>query len=169
MSDQRSQEDQTPRFSHPFYIALRENQALNGTAARFSLTLNASMNGQVGRVRAELVSGNYFNVVGATMQIGRPLTPEDDRTPGAHAVAVISDGFWRRTFGADPSVLGQGMRLNENTFTVIGVAAPRFTGTDVGFPSDVWIPLTMQREVGRNLLTDARTNWLEIFGRLDHG
>jgi predicted permease len=167
VTDQRSQEDQSPRFSYPFYTALRDNQVMKGTAARFSLTLNATINGQVGRVRGELVSGNYFSVVGAATHVGRPLTPDDDHRPGADALAVISDGFWRRTFGADPSVLGRSVRLNDQTFAVIGVAAEGFTGTDVGSPTDVWLPLTMQREVGRDLLADARTNWLEIFGRLD--
>ena len=169
LTDQRSHEDQSPRFSYPFFAALRDNQALNGTAARFTLTLNSAINGQVGRVRGELVSGNYFTVVGAATQIGRPLVLADDQRPGAHPLAVISDGFWRRSFGRDPSVLGRSLRLNDHTFTVIGVAAAGFTGTDVGLPTEVWIPLAMQREVGRDLLADARTNWLELFGRLPTG
>ena len=169
VTDQRSQAEQSPRFSYPFYTALQDNQVLEGTAARFKLPLNAVTNGQPGRVRGELVSGNYFSVVGATTQIGRPLAAHDDWTPGGHPLAVISDGFWRRTFASDPSVLGRSMRLNDRAFTVIGVAAPGFTGTDVGSPTDVWIPLTMQRTVGRDFLTDSRTTWLEIFGRLDSG
>ena len=102
-------------------------------------------------------------------QFGRPLTPEDDRTPGAHPVAVISDGFWRRSFGSDPAVLGRAVRINDHTFTIVGVAARGFTGTDVGQPTDIWLPMMMQREVGRDLLTDARTNWLEMIGRLKPG
>jgi predicted permease len=169
VTDQRSLTQPSPRFSHPFYAALKDNGVLDGAAARFSLAVNATMNERVARVAAELVSGNYFSVVGAGTQAGRAFTPDDDRTPGAHLVAVIADGFWRRNFGSDPSVLGRGLRINGHTFTIIGVAAKGFTGIDVGSPTDVWLPMMMQKEVGRDLLTDARTNWIEIVGRLKPG
>ena len=70
-------------YSYPFYAALRDTSALNGVAAHFVLPLNARMDDRVGRLRGELVSGNYFSVVGAGVQIGRVLTPDDDRAPGA--------------------------------------------------------------------------------------
>ena len=117
----------------------------------------------------ELVSGNYFDVLGVSTRAGRPLSPHDDRTPGAHPIVVISEAFWERAFNSNPAIVGETLQLNGQTFTVIGVAAQRFTGTDIGLPADVWIPLAMQREVGRNLLTDARTNWLEMIGRLPIG
>jgi predicted permease len=169
VTDHRSGEQRSPRFSYPFYAALRGVPALQDVAARFSLSLNAAFDERVARVSGELISGSYFNVLGASTQMGRPLLPEDDRTPGAHAVAVISDGFWRRTFGADPAVLGRTLRLNHHTFTIIGVAARGFIGIDVGEPTDIWIPMLMQREVGRDLLADSETNWLEIIGRLPPG
>jgi predicted permease len=169
VADQRSQTEPSPRFSYPFYAALRDNNVLTGVAARYSMSMNATMNEHVARVSGELISGNYFSVVGTSTQVGRPFTPEDDRTPGAHAVAVISDGFWRRSFGSDPSVLGRDIRINDQTFTIIGVAARGFTGTDLRLPTDIWLPMAMQSEVGRDLLTDARTNWLEIIGRLKSG
>jgi predicted permease len=131
--------------------------------------MTATIDGRVERARGALAAGNYFHVIGARIQMGRPLTPEDDRTPGAHPVAVISDGFWRRSFAADPAVLGRGIRLNKQTFTIVGVAGRGFSGAEVGSPIDVWVPLVMQREVGRDFLTDARTNWLEIIGRLQSG
>jgi hypothetical protein len=84
----------------------------------------------------------------------------------AHAVAIISDGFWRRNFGSDPSVLGRDLQVNNHSYTIIGVAARGFSGTDVGSPTDIWLPMMMQAQVGRNFLTDARTNWLEMIGRL---
>ena len=158
-----------PRYSYPFYAALRDTSALNGVAAHFVLPLNARMDDRVGRLRGELVSGNYFSVVGAGVQIGRALTPDDDRTPGAHATVVIADRVWRRDFGADPSVLGRAVRLNNYSFTIVGVAAKGFTGVDVGVPTDVWLPLMMQKEVGRDLLMQTRTNWLEMIGRLPTG
>jgi predicted permease len=84
-------------------------------------------------------------------------------------VAVISDRFWRRTLEADPLVIGRRIQVNAQTFTIVGVAAGGFAGTDVASPVDLWLPMAMQREVGRDLLTEARTNWLEIIGRLSSG
>jgi predicted permease len=169
IADQRVLEQQSPRFSYPFYTSLRGNPILNGVTARFSLGVNTEFNGQIARVSAELVSGNYFTVVGAGAQIGRAFRPEDDQTPGAHAVAVIGEGFWRRSFGSDPTVLGRVIEINNHAFTIVGVAAKDFRGTDMGAPTDIWLPMMMQREVGRDLLTEAGTNWLEIIGRLNSG
>ena len=169
VTDQRSLNEPSPRFSYPFYTLLRDNDALNGVAAHFVLPLNATMPERTARVRGELVSGNYFDVVGAGTQLGRPLTPQDDRTPGSHAVVVISNAFWQRSFGADHAVVGRDVRINNHTFTIIGVADKRFTGTDVGVPTDIWLPMMMQREVGRDLITEVRTNWLEMIGRLKSG
>lgn len=166
VTDERILTQSSPRFSYPFYAVLRDNPVLNGVAARAALALNVTVNGQTLRASGELVSGNYFGVLGARTQAGRPLLPEDDRMPGAHPVAVISESFWKRTFGSDPAVVGRSVPLNGQTFTIVGIAANGFTGTDVGLPADIWIPLAMQREVGRNLLTEARTNWLEMVGRL---
>ncbi len=169
MADERILTQSSPRFSYPLYAVLRATNVLDGVAARFALGLNASVNGQTVRVSGELVSGNYFSVFGAGTVTGRPLSPEDDRTPGAHPVAVISEPFWRRMFASDPAVAGRSVRLNDQAFTILGVAANGFTGPSSSEPTDIWIPLAMQREFGRNLLTDARTNWLEIVGRLRPG
>lgn len=169
VTDQRIAEEQSPRFSYPFFVELRDNQVLNGVAARFSLPFNTSSDGHIARAAGELVSGTYFGVLGVGAEIGRTLTAEDDRAPGAHAVAVISDAFWQRSFDGDPSVLGRHVRINNHAFTIVGVASKGFTGTEVGRLTDIWLPLTMQREVGRDLVTDSRTNWLEIIGRLRSG
>jgi predicted permease len=169
ITDERILTQSGPRFSYPLYALLRETDVLNGVAARFALGLTVSVNGQTTRAGGELVSGNYFTVVGVSTVIGRPLSPEDDRTAGAHPVAVISEPFWRRTFASDPAVAGRSVRLNDQTFSILGVAANGFTGTSMTQPTDIWIPLAMQREFGRNLATDARTNWLELVGRLRTG
>jgi predicted permease len=169
ITDERSLTQASPRFSYPFYEILADNNILDGVTARAGGTLQATVDGQVVRVVGELVSGSYFSVLGASTQMGRPLSQEDDRTPGAHAVTVISDSFWQRTFGADRSVIGREVQLNGQRFTIVGVAASGFAGTDVGFPTDLWLPMAMQREVGRDLLIEARTNWLEIIGRSSSG
>ena len=132
IADQRILEQQSPRFSYPFYASLRDNQVLTGVTARFSLGVNSRFNGQIARLSGELVSGNYFSVLGVGAQIGRAFSPADDQTPGAHPVAVISEGFWRRGFGSDLSVLGRDIEVNHHTFSIIGVAAKGFRGTDMG-------------------------------------
>ena len=169
VTDERVLTQPGPRFSYPFYAVVRQNMVLNGVAARSALGLNVMVNGQTLRASAELVSGNYFEVMGATTDVGRPLLPEDDSTPGAHPVAVISGPFWKRVFASEPAIVGRPLLLNGQTFTIVGVSANGFTGTEVGRPADIWIPLAMQREVGRSLITDARTNWLEMVGRLRAG
>jgi len=167
IGDQRSLTQQrAAMFAYPFSLALRESGALEGVASRSGVAINVSAGGRAARATGELVSGEYFAVVGAATRLGRPLTIDDDRTPGAHPVVVISDRFWRQTFDADASILGRDLRINSVSFTIVGVTVPPFTGIDVGMPTDVWIPMAMQREVGRNFLTDSRSTWLELIGRL---
>jgi predicted permease len=169
VADQRARADSSPRFSYPFYAALADNSILAGLAARFVLPVNVGIDGSASRVRGELVSGTYFGVLGAAAHIGRPLTAADDRIPGSHPVAVIGAGLWKRSFGSDPGVLGRTITINNHPFSIVGVADRRFTGTEVGFTTDVWIPMAMQKEVGRDLLKEPRTNWLEMVGRLKPG
>jgi len=167
IGDQRSQAQQRPAmFSYPFSVALRRTDVLAGIASRSAVAINVASERRTARARGELVSGDYFRVVGAATSVGRTLTPDDDSMPGAHPVVVISDRFWRDTFDADPAILGRAVRINKTSFTIVGVAAPAFTGIDVGLPTDIWIPMAMQREAGRDFLTDARSTWLELIGQL---
>lgn len=169
VTDERILTQPSPRFSYPFYTVVRQNTILNGVAARSALGVNVTVDGQTLRASGELVSGNYFEVLAATTDVGRPLFPEDDSTPGGHPVAVISGPFWKRAFASDPAIVGRTVLVNGQVFTIVGVSANGFTGTDVGLPADIWVPLAMQRAVGRSLMTDARTNWLEMIGRLRTG
>jgi predicted permease len=169
VDQQRLEGGRNPRFSYPFYTAVKDADALNGIAAHFLLPFNAITGDEIARVPGELVSGNYFSVLGVGTELGRPLTVDDDRTPGAHPVAVISDRLWRRSFGGDRSVLGRTVQINRSPFTIVGVAASGFAGTQLGSPTDIWLPLAMQREVGRDFLTDTRTTWIEMIGRLKPG
>jgi predicted permease len=165
VTDERILSQPSPRFSYPFYAALRENTVLDGVAARDLVAITATINGQTLRPIGELVSENYFTVIGVTAQNGRTFSAVDVGSP----VAVISDRFWRRVLAAEPSVVGRELTLNDRTFTVVGVTPEGFAGTDVGNPVDVWIPLTAQQLVGRDLMEEARTNWLEMIGRLNSG
>jgi predicted permease len=169
VTDQRSLTQRSPTFSYPLYQALEANDVLAGIAARSTMGVNASADGQASRAQAELISGSYFGVLGVPALVGRVLTRDDDRSPGAHPVVVISDAYWRRMFASDPSVAGRTIRINNSVFTIVGVAAEEFTGVEVGAPTDIWVPMAMQREVGRDFLNDARSNWLGMVGRLKPG
>lgn len=117
--------------------------------------------------RAHLVSGNYFDVIGATPALGRPLVPADDST-GAQPVVVASDLFWRERLGADPGVIGRAITLNGTPFDVVGVMPPEFFGERVRRASDIWVPLVHQPQIQRRPPAAARADlyWLTMFGRL---
>src|SRR3981189_2599709 len=103
----------SPTFSYPIYRDFRDqNTVFDGVLARFPTALTLLVNGRGGRVNGELVSGNYFDVLGTRAHIGRTLTQDDDRTPGGHPVAVLSHNFWMRRFAGDPSVLTRTIPLN---------------------------------------------------------
>src|SRR5664279_2333637 len=91
----------------------------------------------------EFVSGNYFNVLGVTPALGHLFTDDDNGAPGAHPVAVLSYDLWRNRYGADPGILGGKILVDEQPFTVIGVAAPGFHGVEVERRAEVWVPAVM--------------------------
>jgi len=131
-------------FSYPGYVDLRDgNDVLAGLVAYFQRAFTLSDASHAERVIGQIVSGNYFDVLGVRPALGRFFLPEEDRTPGLHPVVVISDGLWRRRFAADPAVLGRTVVLNAHGYTVVGVAPPEFTGTTPGTVSDVYVPVSM--------------------------
>ena len=105
--------------------------------------------------------------------IGQIFGGEDDHVAGTNPVAVISYGLWKRGFGLDPAVVGQQLKVNSSSLTIIGVAPPGFESVEVGHPSDLWIPMTMQPQVMQddqaNFLNDSNINWLSLVGRLAPG
>jgi macrolide transport system ATP-binding/permease protein len=157
-------------FSYPLYVDLRDrNQVLSGLVAYFQQPFSLSDGDQSERVIGQIVSGNYFDVIGVRPALGRFFLPEEDRTPGTHPVAVISQGLWRRRFGADPAVLGKTVGLNGRRYTVVGVAPSEFRGTTRGTVNDVYVPTMMQAEAqpGANRkLDDPNSGWLRLMGRL---
>ncbi len=125
-------------------------------------------------VEGQMVTGNYFDVLGVEPLHGRTFLPEEDETPGSHPVAVLSYGLWSRRFGTDPDVVGREIVLNRHSFTVIGVAPRGFRGTFVLDDPDFWVPL-MMHDV---FLTGGIRRWYDsrrallfpiCFGRLRAG
>ncbi len=163
-------------YSYPFYREMQKrNQVFSDVAAAYSGT--DRVHGFVaGRAEAEpmniqLVSGTYFDMLGVQPLMGRAISEEDDRTEGNHAVAVISYGWWTRSFARDPSVLGKKLTIGSTVFSVIGVAPPEFFGTKVGEAPDMWIPLSMQKEIrpGYDGYNDPMYESLHLMARLKPG
>jgi predicted permease len=124
------------------------------------------------RAWSQLVSGNFFDVLGVKPELGRFFSPEEQgEEPGAHPVAVISHAFWKNRMQGDPMVIGQTIRLNQSEFTVIGVAPKEFKGAVVGLSYDVWVPLTMMQPLTRsgNWLLDRDNRSLHTLVRLQPG
>ena len=146
------------------------NSVLGGLAVYTDRALSLSRGGESQLVAAQIVSGNYLSVLGARPARGRFFLPEEDRTTGTHAVAMVSDALWRRKLGGDPSLVGSRLILNGIPFTVVGIAPAGFGGTFFGFVYDVWIPTAMADPVlQRTDLQQRRTVWLEAVGRLRPG
>jgi predicted permease len=147
--------------------------SLDGVLAFRNAPWRFSPAGSTERITGVLVSGSYFGVLGVNTAIGTTIRPEDDVTPGSGGprgpVAVLSYGFWQSRFGGRASAIGESIVLNDRPFTIVGVAPPGFTGTEVGPTPDVFAPMTMQRvllpDIG-DALAQPRSNWLRVIGRL---
>jgi predicted permease len=138
-------------FSYPDYLDLRERAAsFDGLAAmnKVAAPLGEALPGGEADVPApdadyvplQLVSADYFSVLGAGLTLGRAFSPEEERSPAAAPVVVLSQWFWQRRFNSDPHVLGRGLKLRGETFTVVGVTAQGFVGTSPDAPAG-WVPL----------------------------
>jgi len=107
-------------FSYPMYRDFRDQQRVfDGVIARVPLPLTVMTGGQSERVSGELVTGNYFDVLGVRAQIGRTFTPDDDRTPGGHPVVVLSHNYWMRRFAGDPGVLNRTITIIYKSMKII--------------------------------------------------
>jgi len=164
--------DEAASFSYPLYRDLRDhNAAFSGLLARYSIPLSVSFKGQTERAAGELISGNYFEVLGVPAAIGRTFTQEDDRVAGTHPLAVLSYSYWSRRFASDPAILNQTLLINGNLMTVGGVSRAGFFGVQVGKSPDIFIPITMKAQMTPNWdgLEDRKDHWLAIIGRLKPG
>ena len=157
--------------SHPDYRYLKEHdRAFADLTASSMIFASVGLGADAERIIAELVTGNYFQSLGAGAQLGRTLLPSDDVAPGQHPVAVISDALWRKAFAADPDVLGKTLHLNGRPLTIVGVAAPEFIGTVVSLAVDVFAPIMMQPQLSPPSRLEARgVAMMMTMGRLQHG
>jgi predicted permease len=133
--------------SYPDYFDLRDSGTFASLASYSTVSITIDVKGQPEPVAGEIVSGNYFEVLGVKIPVGRGFTPDDDRLGAPVRVVVVSHALWQRVLNSDPSLIGQTIRLNGNPYTLIGVAPPGFVGLLLGVATDVWVPTALQPEV----------------------
>ena len=157
------------------YRAVREGQQAAEIAGYSAARLNVTVDGSFEpTIDGQLVSGNYFSLLGVTPVIGRTITPDDDRVPNGHPVTIISRRYWQQRFGLAPSVLGKTISISGTPFTIIGVTPAEFFGVEVGMAPDIFIPLMMQptaMPAFENLLDNPiiHRTWVTTIGRLKPG
>jgi predicted permease len=159
-------------FSRPEYIDLRDrNQVFSGLIARAPGSANLVYQGHSEAVIAELVTGNFFELLGVRPQLGRLLSAHDDVIKNAHPVVVLGHGYWMRRFGGNPNIVNQIVRINNSLMTVTGVTPREFFGVDVGRVPDVYVPLAMKTAVTPTSdgYDDRGFHFLHILGRRKAG
>lgn len=164
--------DEAASFSYPTYKDLREqSRAFDGLLARYAISLNVAARGQSATADGELVSGNYFQVLGVTPALGRIFSMQDETALGANPVVVLSHGYWMRQFGGSAAALNQVLVVNGTPLTVVGVARAGFTGVQVGQIPDMFIPMTMKAQMTPSWdgMNDRKDHWVAILGRLKPG
>jgi predicted permease len=169
--------DDYSSFSYPDYQDFGEQaHALTSLAAYGSITVSMTLNGEADRIDGEIVSGNYFSVLGVKPALGRTFLPEEDHGGGAQSVILVSADFWRRHLNSDRAIIGRSLTLNGRSFTVIGVTPAGFRGLSVGSSPAFWVPLAMHEQVmpsftfeGHSLFYERGCDWLDLVGRLAPG
>jgi predicted permease len=169
--ERRSAESFSYDLPYPEMAFFREHSRT--IAAFLALTPSKlAIEGDEKPLKAHFVTANFFSELGAVPKLGRTLDPERDGAPGAEPVVVLSRGFWRRHFGADPAAIGRTIRLNGKPVTVVGVAADEFTGLSLDTP-DLWLPIDQQAYLvaGSHLLTELSADGagVRMWGRLRPG
>jgi len=160
-------------FTYPDYTYYRDHtRAFSGMIAfdgdPEQAIWNRAGNGET--VQGQIVSGNFFNVLGVPAALGRTIVPEDDHA-AADPVTVISNSFWRTRLAADPKVVGQRLILNGAEYRVVGVLPAGFEGLEIALEPDFWVPISMTEKLKRDtgILQSWQSYWLFGIGRLKPG
>jgi len=160
--------------SYPDFRDFRaQNQVFSGMVGFELVPVDMTWAGQQQdrRMWGEIVTENYFQVLGVRTERGRVFNPSDtNRGPGGDPYLILSHSFWRRQFGGAPDILGRTIQINRHDFTVVGIAPRNFQGTIVGIAPDFWVPMMMQPVVlpGESLENRSPT-FLHLMGRLKPG
>jgi putative ABC transport system permease protein len=160
-----------PRVSPPVPNPAPTPKILSGLFARRQIAMNVGVDGRTERVSGEVVSGTYFQDLGVGAAIGRVIVPDDDKARGEGFVAVLSYDYWRTRFGADRSVVGRRLTINNHTYTIVGVSQEGFDGLDIGSVANIRVPIMVKAQVtpGWDDVDNRRSRWVNVFGRLKPG
>jgi hypothetical protein len=165
---QRGQNDPSPIQSYPDYLDLRDrNRNLDGVMAYAFSRAGLNTGGKASTAWLYEASGNYFDMLGIRPYVGRFFHASDEHGANSSPYLVLSYAYWSSHFQGDRGVVGRRVEVNEHPFTVLGVAPPKFRGTELFFTPDFWVPLVNQEEVGGGNDLDARgVRGLSVVGRL---
>ena len=161
--------------SYPLYQDLQKRaEPLAEVLCRRLLPASVSVDNRTERVEAEMVSGNYFSMLGVKPALGRVFnSQEDDRVYQGHPVVVLSHGYWVSRFAGDPGVLGKKILVNDYPVTIIGVSAAGFVGLDPAQSPQLRVPVLMKPVMAPDWgwvhIDDRRARWVQVFGRLKPG
>ena len=161
-------------LNFPDYVYYRDHNKVFSGMAVFDgdpeqVIWNRAGNGEL--VQGQIVSGNFFSVIGVPAEMGRTLSPEDDRPGVSQPVTVLSYSFWKSRLGADPNIVGKRLLLNGTECRVVGVAPAGFAGLEIAIEPDIWFPTAMVAHIKRDtsFLISRHTYWLFGVGRLNAG
>ncbi len=157
--------------SYPDYLDYRTRNATFSDIAAYRLTMaGMSIGGAAEKCWNYEVSGNYFDMLGVQPQVGRLFHARDEHGPNSAPLIVLSDTFWHTRFHGDPQVIGTTVDLNKHPFTIIGVAAKSFHGTELFFWPDFWIPMVNEEQIdGYNYLDKRFNHGIYLLGALKPG
>jgi predicted permease len=162
-------------FSYPMYKDLRDqNQVFQGMLAADRTNVGVSWHNQAENKDAEVVTGNYFQMLGLQPSLGRLITPQDDTAKNANPVVVLSYDYWKARFAASRDVVGQTVLINGHPFTILGVAPENFSTAIGGYKPGLFIPISMVDIAmpymdSRDNLINHQSLWLTLVARLKPG
>ncbi|MFL6255621.1 MAG: ADOP family duplicated permease [Pyrinomonadaceae bacterium] len=167
-------------FSYPNYLDLRDqNKSFSDLCAWRETSAGISSGegregdngGRAEIVWGELVTANYFDVMGVKPVLGRVFLPEEDRTPNTHPVTILGQTLWQRRFNSDPAIVGKTIYLNGQPYTVVGVMPESFLGSDFYLRKGFWVPLMMAQQFGRRAEWKTERGYMlwKLYGRLKPG
>jgi len=160
------------QFSYPMYRDLRDqNSVFDGMLAVYPAQVGVQWHNTPSLARSEMVSGNYFSVLGVHPALGRLFIPQDSATRGASPLVVLSYLYWTQHFASDASVINQSLIINGNPYTIIGVAQPGFNSVIASQLTDMFVPITMKAQITPQWdeLEERRSKWMSIIARLKPG
>lgn len=164
--------DEHDYFSMPAYREFRDNSSIfSGVIANAEMQVGVQWNNQSELASSEVVSGNYFDVLGVKPAIGRLLTSSDDAADQGTAVTAISFEYWKTRFNSDPAIIGKALLVNGQPFTIVGVIEPGFRSAISGYAPKAFFPLSATKLVNPNMdePDSFRNMWLTVEARLKPG